>query len=74
MVSQSATDATNLPGVRWAAFAEANPDVLTKAANAMPVPLIGASDISNAVAWLCSDETRYITGICLPVDAGFLVR
>ena len=29
------------------------------------------TDISRAVAWLASDESRYVTGICLPVDAGF---
>lgn len=59
---------------RWAAFAEANPDAATKLANAMPVALVEEIDITNAVAWLCSDEARYITGIALPVDAGFLTR
>jgi NAD(P)-dependent dehydrogenase (short-subunit alcohol dehydrogenase family) len=24
------------------------------------------------VAWLVSDQARYITGVALPVDAGFL--
>jgi hypothetical protein len=24
------------------------------------------------VAWLVSDQARYITGVTLPVDAGFL--
>ena len=28
-------------------------------------------DISNAIAWLVSDDARYVTGITLPVDAGF---
>ena len=31
-----------------------------------------AEDIANAVAWLVSDQARYITGVTLPVDAGFL--
>jgi (+)-trans-carveol dehydrogenase len=31
-------------------------------------------DISNAVLFLASDEARYITGVPLPVDAGFLVK
>jgi len=30
------------------------------------------TDISNAVLWLASDESRYVTGITLPVDAGWL--
>ncbi len=42
--------------------------------NAMPVELISAQDVSEAVAWLVSDEARYITGVQLPVDAGFMVR
>ena len=42
--------------------------------NAMPVELLGSSDISAAVAFLCSDDARYITGTNLPVDAGFVNR
>jgi SDR family mycofactocin-dependent oxidoreductase len=30
--------------------------------------------ISDAVAWLASDEARYVTGSSIPVDAGILVR
>jgi SDR family mycofactocin-dependent oxidoreductase len=48
-------------------------DAVASMQNALPVELLQPSDISNAVAWLCSDEARYITGITLPVDAGFLV-
>jgi NAD(P)-dependent dehydrogenase (short-subunit alcohol dehydrogenase family) len=40
----------------------------------MPVELIQAADISNAIAWLVSDEARYVTGITVPVDAGFVVK
>ena len=29
-------------------------------------------DIANAVAWLVSDEARYVTGVTLPVDAGLV--
>jgi NAD(P)-dependent dehydrogenase (short-subunit alcohol dehydrogenase family) len=31
-------------------------------------------DISNAVLVLASDESRYITGISLPVDAGSVLK
>jgi SDR family mycofactocin-dependent oxidoreductase len=40
--------------------------------NALPVPWVGAGDVSSAVLWLASDESRYVTGIALPVDAGAL--
>jgi NAD(P)-dependent dehydrogenase (short-subunit alcohol dehydrogenase family) len=39
--------------------------------NALPVELLEPEDISNAVAFLVSDQARYITGVMLPVDAGF---
>ena len=31
-------------------------------------------DISGAVAWLVSDDARYVTGALIPVDGGFLAR
>jgi SDR family mycofactocin-dependent oxidoreductase len=40
--------------------------------NAMPVQVLTVDDIANAVAWLVSEHARYITGITLPVDAGYL--
>jgi SDR family mycofactocin-dependent oxidoreductase len=42
--------------------------------NALPVELIEAVDISNAILWLVSDDARYVTGVTLPVDAGFTVK
>jgi SDR family mycofactocin-dependent oxidoreductase len=40
----------------------------------LPVPWVDAADISNAVLFLASDESRYITGVSLPVDAGSLLK
>jgi NAD(P)-dependent dehydrogenase (short-subunit alcohol dehydrogenase family) len=40
-------------------------------ANALPVRMVEAVDISNAIVWLVSDDARYVTGVTLPVDAGF---
>jgi SDR family mycofactocin-dependent oxidoreductase len=42
--------------------------------NLLPVEMVEAVDISNAVLWLASDEARYVTGTCLPIDAGFLQK
>ena len=44
------------------------------AINALPVPWLESVDISNAALFLASDEARYIAGVPLPVDAGFLVK
>jgi SDR family mycofactocin-dependent oxidoreductase len=40
-------------------------------ANPMPVDMLEPDDISGAVLWLASDDARYVTGVALPVDAGF---
>jgi len=42
--------------------------------NALPIPWVDPVDISNAVLWLASDEARYVTGVALPVDAGFTAK
>jgi (+)-trans-carveol dehydrogenase len=42
--------------------------------NALPIPWVEPVDISNAVLFLASDEARYVTGVTLPVDAGFMVK
>jgi SDR family mycofactocin-dependent oxidoreductase len=44
------------------------------AQNALPIQRIESIDVSNAIAWLVSDDARYITGVALPIDAGFMTR
>lgn len=52
-------------------FLEADPQMGQAMANALPVDMLEAVDISNAILWLVSDAARYVTGVTLPVDAGF---
>lgn len=43
--------------------------------NILPgVPWIEAEDVADAVAWLCSDQAKYITGVALPIDAGNVTK
>jgi NAD(P)-dependent dehydrogenase (short-subunit alcohol dehydrogenase family) len=42
--------------------------------NALPVPMVDARDVSNAVLFLASDEARYVTGLEFTVDAGTTIR
>ena len=42
--------------------------------HAIPVPYVDPSDISHAVVYLASDESRYVTGQQLFVDAGAAVK
>jgi SDR family mycofactocin-dependent oxidoreductase len=52
----------------------AHPELTTAVTNALPVSMIEPIDVSNAIAWLVSDDARYVTGVTLPVDAGFTNR
>ncbi|MGY1772425.1 mycofactocin-coupled SDR family oxidoreductase [Blastococcus sp. SYSU D00813] len=65
----------------WGLFDPENPNPTREGAepvfrstNALPVPWVEPRDISNAVLFLVSDEARYITGVTLPVDAGYTVK
>jgi SDR family mycofactocin-dependent oxidoreductase len=42
--------------------------------NMMPVDAMPMEDVAAGVAWLVSDEARWVTGVTLPIDAGFLLR
>jgi NAD(P)-dependent dehydrogenase (short-subunit alcohol dehydrogenase family) len=42
--------------------------------NLLPVPWAEPIDISHAVVYLASDESRYVTGVTLPVDSGFMAK
>ncbi|WP_416062716.1 mycofactocin-coupled SDR family oxidoreductase [Rhodococcus indonesiensis] len=57
-------------------FVNSHPEVAADESykNPMPVELIEAVDISNAIVYLASDEARYVTGVTFPVDAGYNIR
>ena len=58
-----------------AAYIQQAPETASDAmSNLLPVDLIESSDISNAIAWLVSDEGRYVTGVTLSIDAGYSVK
>jgi (+)-trans-carveol dehydrogenase len=40
--------------------------------HALPTPWLDTVDVSNAILWLSSDEARYVTGVILPIDAGWI--
>ena len=42
--------------------------------NTLPVEVVDARDISNAVLFLASDEARYVTGLEFTVNAGNTIR
>ncbi len=42
--------------------------------NTYPVESVDPRDITNAVLFLASDESRYVTGLDFTVDAGNTIR
>jgi len=42
--------------------------------NLLPVPMVESADVTGAMIYLCGQSGRYISGITLPVDAGYTVK
>ncbi len=53
---------------------EHDPDLGPLFMNTLPVELTDPQDVSNAVLFLASDESRYVTGLEFTVDAGCTIR
>jgi SDR family mycofactocin-dependent oxidoreductase len=53
---------------------ESRPDLIPIFLNALPTVVAEAIDISNAVLYLVSDESRFVTGLEFKVDAGVTLR
>ena len=56
------------------AWISENPQAVAATENLLPVAMIQPSDVSDAILWLVSDQARYVTGVTLPVDAGFSAK
>ena len=55
------------------ATARENPDYMKNFAHRIPLGRLGQpDDIAQPAVFLASDMARYITGVTLPVDGGFL--
>ena len=55
------------------AAARENPDYMRNFQNRIPLGRIGEpADIAGPAVFLASDMARYVTGVTLPVDGGFL--
>ncbi len=53
------------------AFLENYPDGGPHLQNPLPVDMLEPEDVSAAIAYLVSDDAKYVTGVTFPVDAGF---
>ena len=52
----------------------AQSDLIPIFVNAMPTPAVEPADVSSAVLFLLSDESRYVTGLQFKVDAGVTIN
>lgn len=53
---------------------EASPDTGSIFLNSLPVTVVTPGDVSEAVLYLSSDASRYVTGLTMTVDAGSSAR
>lgn len=51
-------------------YIQDHPSFVTAMKNLLPVPVVEAQDVAEAMNYLCGNSGRYITGVTLPVDAG----
>lgn len=52
-----------------------SPEVIAARIAAHPIGRIGRpEEIADAVAWLCSDRSSFVTGTAMPVDGGYVAR
>lgn len=58
------------PGLKW--WTETYPDEADEFIKTIPLGRIGdpEEDIGRCVVWLCSEESRYLTGATIPLDGG----
>ncbi|MCR6030100.1 mycofactocin-coupled SDR family oxidoreductase [Nocardioides sp. zg-579] len=57
-------------GDAYPTFLEHHPSLALVAKNLLDVPAVEATDLAQAVVYLASDESRYVTATTLTVDAG----
>lgn len=63
------------PGIIWSKFVERHAESMKPAIAETPLRRFGTpEDIANAVAWLCSEESSFITGETLNVSGGWYMR
>lgn len=63
------------PGIVWSKFVERYADSFQSEVERTPLRRLGTpEDIANAVAWLCSEQSSFITGETLNVSGGWYMR
>lgn len=75
MIDNDVTRRLFLPHLENPTRADAErPDSAYVQVNTLPVPWVEPADVSSVVEFLASDASRYLTGLVIPVDAGYLLK
>jgi SDR family mycofactocin-dependent oxidoreductase len=73
-VHPSVVDTPMIINESVAQYVSNHPELSAALANLMPVPHVEPSDVTEAMVYLCGRSGRYVTGVTLPVDAGYAVK
>jgi SDR family mycofactocin-dependent oxidoreductase len=73
-VHPAGVDTPMIANTHTSDYMAAHPDLAAATTSTLPIRILDSSDIADAVLWLCSDEARHVTAICLPIDAGLTQR
>jgi NAD(P)-dependent dehydrogenase (short-subunit alcohol dehydrogenase family) len=61
-------------GLQLGGLLDAHPSLAPVFLNSLPLEMAESDDVSDAVLFLASDESRHITGLALTVDGGNTIR
>jgi len=73
-VHPSVVDTPMIVNESVAQYVSDHPELGAALANLMSVPHMESSDVTEAMVYLCGRSGRYVTGVTLPVDAGYTVK
>ncbi len=73
-IHPTGVDTTMVRNEAMEKFLGAFPDAMSTLTNLLPVEILQPRDVSDVVLFLASDLSRYVTGVTLPVDAGFTAK
>ena len=73
-VHPSVVDTPMIVNEAVAQYFSDRPELMSALANLLPVSQLEVDDISEAMVYLCGRSGRYVTGVTLPVDAGYTVK
>jgi SDR family mycofactocin-dependent oxidoreductase len=73
-VHPSVVDTPMIVNDSVAQYVSQHPELNAGLANLLPVSHVEPADVTEAMVYLCGRSGRYVTGVTLPVDAGYTAK